>query len=546
MQTLNTPSASGGGSFGKIFFWVAVMVVALMAGICSTVKAQSTTQVISLLFHGGTVTNPGDFRWEKDDYLLNNGTTNGTAQFDFFDMDGNPLVVTYEGTAALSSHVFALGPGQSVKLKMTSTFGGQIKVFRGRVTLSANMVLVADDKMYAMLQDRTVNFFDFGRLTTSSIPKVTKGNNLTIFPVITGVVQGFSQRKPTISLVNDNQTTANIVVKLFQTSGAQLGSFNMTLAPNAQNFVFLDDKFPGVLVDGGRVTITANVPVDLAALQFLNAAFLPIDIFQGVFVPAVAPVLNVEAPVEGQTFTGTGTNLNVQIGGWAVVPGGNVAARPIVSEAGTEAVFGVDVSLDGGVSFFVPLDVARQDVVDAFAGQGIAVPLKCGFSFSRLVANGNHSVRVVATNDVGVTTEQIVNFVVRLTQPPPNFDGNYAGDLDSGASTPAGMSAHWVMTISGGKITKLEIQNWHLTSCNEGPQDAGVAVIQTINGTTNVNVIVDSGGNFQMGPRLCDQLTGRFVGTTVEILYIRFSSCKVTLNCTSPSSVTSVVKLTRQ
>ena len=58
--------ASGWG-FGKIFFWVAVVIVALF-GLCSYLKAQTAqpTQVISLLFHSGTITNPGDFRWEKD------------------------------------------------------------------------------------------------------------------------------------------------------------------------------------------------------------------------------------------------------------------------------------------------------------------------------------------------------------------------------------------------------------------------------------------------------------------------------------------------
>lgn len=541
-STSGTP-ASGWG-FGKIFFWVVIVIVALMAGICSTVKAQSTTQVISLLFHSGTITNPGDFRWEKEDYLLNNGTTNGTAQVDFFDTDGTPLVVTFEGTAALSSHVFILGPGQSAKLKMTSTFGGQIKVFWARVALSANMALVADDKLYAMSQDRTINFFDFGRLSTSLIPKVAKGNALTIFPVITGVVQGFSQRKPTISLVNDNQVAANVVVTLFQTSGAQLGSFNVNLAPNAQNLIFLDDKFPGVLVDGGRVTITANVAVDVAAMQFLDAAFLPIDIFQGAYTPSSAPTLNVEAPKEGDVFTGTGSSINVQIGGWTFVTSGNLAARQVANESGgTEAQFGVDVSLDGGPSFFVQLTVPRQDVVDAFAGQGITVPLICGFSFSRLVANGSHSVKVTATNDVGVTTEKTVNFTVRLTQ-PPNFDGNYAGDLDSNASTPTGMTAHWVMTVSGGKVTKLEIQNWHLV-CGSGPNVIGIAIVQTINGVSNINLMVDTNGEFKLGPTSCGSMTGKFSGnSSVSVSYTKLGgSC---WNDTTCPAVNLVVTLNRQ
>src|SRR3989344_7542099 len=554
MLSLKTPSASGGGFFGKIFFWVAIIVVALIAGFCSSkaTKAQeqtgSTTQFILAAFFGTQV---GSHSFVQELVFSNN---NGTADYNVpvTVMGGNGLSVpasvsdseTGSIPPAVTPNTVLVRAGEKKKIYVRSNpvplFVGWVWADNpapGSVSISGSYGLLGPTGIF-----QNLGFFQ----ATSSV-----GSTEWTFPGLKlGVVPGYSQRLLTLFVDNPSNTasvTCSAVSKFGSGTGTQLRrTADFSVAPRGQYFDIFDSAASPQ--ENAWVEVTCNGPVLPVGAPFLNAASSIMLPQLGIFHPApiAAPIVNLEAPVEGQTFTGTGTNLTVQIGGWAVVPGGNVAARPVASEAGGEVAFGVDVSLDGGTSFFVPLDVARQDVFNSFAGQGISVPLNCGFSFSRLVANGNHSVRVVATNDVGVTTEQIVNFVVRLTQPPPNFDGNYAGDLDSGASTPAGMSAHWVMTISGGKITKLEIQNWHLTSCNEGPQDAGVAVIQTINGTTNVNVIVDSGGNFQMGPRLCDQLTGRFVGTTVEILYIRFSSCKVTLNCTSPSSVTSVVKLTRQ
>ncbi|KKS12209.1 MAG: hypothetical protein UU67_C0056G0001, partial [Candidatus Daviesbacteria bacterium GW2011_GWB1_41_5] len=128
--------------------------------------------------------------------------------------------------------------------------------------------------------------------------------------------------------------------------------------------------------------------------------------------------------------------------------------------------------------------------------------------------------------------------------PPPNFDGNYAGDLDSNASTPAGMSAHWVMTVSGGKVTKLEIQNWHLV-CATPTVTSGV-LVQVLNGSPVPVVSVNLNGSFEIGPRPCDHLVGRFIDTsTIQVTYTRVGGSPCWIDGTCPA-VNLVVTLNRQ
>src|SRR3989338_10811552 len=97
------------------------------------------------------------------------------------------------------------------------------------------------------------------------------------------------------------------------------------------------------------------------------------------------------------------------------------------------------------------------------------------------------------------------------------------------------------MPVSGGKVTRLEIQNWHLT-CSGSATVKGLAIVQTINGTPNISVPVSADGTFGFSVN-CGKLSGQFIGTTlVNLSFFLPGSCTID-HCSDTNSIISLVRL---
>ena len=437
-----------------------------------TIRGQNTELVIPLLFHGGTIAKVGDFRWESTLYFNNNGSL-VPLTVGFYEQNGTPLSVELvtivpPGSVAQtippdSVQVFDVEGGKSPAFKLTSSFGGQIKVFWAALAMpstATKLTYAFDFKLLGLVREATgVEFLDSGQIT-----RAVKSKAATVHPVQIGPAPGFNQRKPVLAMVNKGSNVANVTVTVYDSEGNSHGSFSVNVPVMNQVMEFLDGRFPGLSLDSARATVISSVDVWLSALQFLNGSSVPVEITDGIFIPNQAPQVNLENPPV------TVTTALFLVSGWAVDPDGTLAS--------------VELTVDNGAVTTVPLNINRQDVKDFFASLGKTVQLNSGFAKEvGPLTNGPHTAKVKITDSAGATTEVSKTFTVNRPAVVP-LAGEYYGPIDPLTSTPPGVadgqSRFYVRVIQAGPNEFL-VDRWDalgfVDQCDGGTQRTSFAII---------------------------------------------------------------------
>ena len=401
----------------KLLIATVVTVVILSAMALTFGQVATRTLVFPLMVNGpgpGAIKKAGDIRYSTTFFVANNSTTDAQFTLEFFTQSGQPYVVgvsssTLETAEVSSKYILNIPANRTQAIPLTE--GDTIDVFRGQVTAplfvsaAAEYYLFAAELVNGQLVERFRSFARFAGADSFA------GQRFFVTPVLLGANNVFGQRDLVLSIANPGSTAASALVTLLASDNSVAGTLNLTVPAMGQQFRLLSlVDFPGVVLNG-RLRGSASQDVYVGAIQFRNEFFTAVRVEKDNF----PPIVGIDSPSEGQAFTVNSVSLN----GWA----GDQDS--ILANA--------EVLVDGGAAVSVPLTIDRPDVPRVFPG----VQLKSGYTYTiSALANGAHSVRVRATDNMGVSVEMVRNFVVNV--PKLVFQsGTYKGDYDPVASLPA-------------------------------------------------------------------------------------------------------------
>ena len=403
---------------GRIACGLLLLLVAVVAA-----KAQTVQYGFPVFVNGGRVLRLGDLRYASFFNVTNLSTVDAQVTFRFFDQNGQPYSVglttgaledqagQLERVEAGSVQTITVPANRTLNLPLTTV--DQVTIFSALVTTTATVLINGEYMLFSSSPDSTAS--NIKEQFYSSAPFAGTdsflGQRFLVFPAFLGKTNFNSQREVVISVFNPNTAIAvRATITLLANDNSIAGTLNVTVPPQGQTSRLLSlIDFPGIRLDG-KIRVITDADAYVGAVQFRNAAFTSVKVQKDM----PPPIVGIDSPNEGSILS-----PNLLINGW-------VGIQDL-----TESLDHADISLDSGAFVAVPLTVDRPDVPQVFPG----VQVKCGFSYSLTnLTAGAHSIRVRATNKVGIFVEMVRN--VTVNAPAIAFlSGRYVGDVDLTKST---------------------------------------------------------------------------------------------------------------
>ncbi|MEK7506944.1 MAG: hypothetical protein AAB585_00150 [Patescibacteria group bacterium] len=408
---------------GRWLLWTALLTVVLFF-IVSVIRGQNgqTTRVMPLVVAGGVPANPGEIGFVATLLAQSNAQASSDFSLELRNQDGNPVVFGLREVTGgqISSGVVLFGASQILSLEPKEqrnflfVFPSEISIttfwLNAQVPGGVNLLVQFD--FLAMTSARNVKQFSFIRAR----PDAVKSAAFTVDGVLLGIPaynpKNLGQREVVLAMTNPNNTAVTGTVTYRDQDGVDVKSVSYSVPAMGQNrnLLFLAGSAPALPFEGSAV-VTSSAPIYLGIWSFENEFFTDVKPVPEIFVPNAPPRVNIEVE-DGRVFTSSPQ----EIGGWAIDQDGTLA--------------NVQVTIDSGTPSSVPLNINRSDVQAAFPGS----QLNSGWKTSQMLGNGQHTIKVSATDSQGATAEQTRSFSVNRPAVVP-LAGEYQGVIDLTAST---------------------------------------------------------------------------------------------------------------
>ena len=193
--------------------------------------------------------------------LVNPSATSTTARLEFYDSNGNPLALSIGGTASTTYDVSVL-PAHGVARLLTDGTAPNVSVGWVKVTAP---VAIGGSAIFQTLNGTTIT----SEAGVASSPATSQF--VVYVETIAAAMSG-------LAISNPNGSAANITIRLRNSSGVQVDTYNLNLPARGHVAKFFTQWFGSYSQFEGTLEVVASAPVSAVALRYDGPLFATLPV----------------------------------------------------------------------------------------------------------------------------------------------------------------------------------------------------------------------------------------------------------------------------